>query len=463
MTRIDARVEQSDPDARSVEPRMPIPTRRPLCTPNASVSNAAAGTAADTPPEPGTRRQPRDRAPARRGASGRPTPRSRSGRGGTSAPGEPASHATRDLRSRAVAPPPRPTSRRIWFVAVPPARRTRSATDGARSTTTHRPPSSGAGLDPRRPSHPDATSGASVAPLAPPATSREATASTAATQLGQRTARGVRIERKVAGETAGAYRAADATMAALSVRRGRAERSEPRQCPSQLGVRRDTADDGERLRPVCSTRRGAPDERLHDRPLVRRGEIRPAPFEPRLGQLADGVEQRGLGLRTRSSPGRGPRGTRTRPGRRRARADRSQPHRVAEPSSLAPCRTPRRVVERRPEQLEALPVTHRQHERVPPAREQARERRVERVGREVQGRHVGAEVVDRDERQATRPRERLRGGEADEQGADEARPCVTPIRSTSSRATSASSTAARMTGATSSRCRREAISGTTPP
>ena len=54
------------------------------------------------------------------------------------------------------------------------------------------------------------------------------------------------------------------------------------------------------------------------------------------------------------------------------------------------------------------------------AREQADERRLERVRLEVQRGDVTLQVVDRDERQAARPGERLRRGEADEQRADEA-------------------------------------------
>ena len=90
-----------------------------------------------------------------------------------------------------------------------------------------------------------------------------------------------------------------------------------------------------------------------------------------------------------------------------------------QPRALVEC-LPGRVVERRAEHVEPRPVAHREKQRVPAAREQARERRVERVGREVQRRDVAAEVVDRDEREAPRPGERLRSGQPDEQRADEA-------------------------------------------
>ena len=162
------------------------------------------------------------------------------------------------------------------------------------------PPSSGAGLDPRRPSHPDATSGASVARSLPArdeqrgdgehgrGAARPANCSSAHRAQGSRELDGGRVPRGRRDHG--------------RVVRAEGERSEAslEQCPSQLGVRRDSADHGERF-VAGLLRRGAEprDERLHDRPLVRRGEIRPAPFELRLGQLADGIEQRGLEPRER--------------------------------------------------------------------------------------------------------------------------------------------------------------------
>ena len=62
-----------------------------------------------------------------------------------------------------------------------------------------------------------------------------------------------------------------------------------------------------------------------------------------------------------------------------------------------------------------------EQQRVAAAREQAEERRLERVGLEVERRDVPVQVVDRRERKPPRPRERLRRGDADEQRADEAR------------------------------------------
>ena len=195
----------------------------------------------------------------------------------------------------------------------------------------------------------------------------------------------------------------------------------------------------------------ASDERADDRVLVGRSEICAPRIDVRFAELADGVEQRRLEARERVEPGT--RATETeRLGVALARAGRSR----RRPDSRAragahPCRTPRpRVVERRAEDLERCPVADREQERVAPAREQARERRLERVGRQVERRDVALEVVDGDERDTACPRDRLGGRDADEQRADEARPCVTPTRSTSSKPSPASSSAARTTGEISS-------------
>src|SRR3970040_1143796 len=56
------------------------------------------------------------------------------------------------------------------------------------------------------------------------------------------------------------------------------------------------------------------------------------------------------------------------------------------------------------------------------AREQAEERRLEWLRLDVEGRDVSFEVVDGDERQALRPRDRLRRRQTDEERADENRP-----------------------------------------
>ena len=66
------------------------------------------------------------------------------------------------------------------------------------------------------------------------------------------------------------------------------------------------------------------------------------------------------------------------------------------------------------------PVTNVEQQRVPAAREQAQERRVERRGPEIERRDVAVEVVDRNERQAGTPGDALGGGKADQEGADQA-------------------------------------------
>jgi len=77
------------------------------------------------------------------------------------------------------------------------------------------------------------------------------------------------------------------------------------------------------------------------------------------------------------------------------------------------------VVDRRSEDPVPGTVAYVEHQRVAAAREEAQERRLDGVRLEVQRRHVPVQVVDRREREATRPRDRLRRREADEQRADE--------------------------------------------
>ena len=85
------------------------------------------------------------------------------------------------------------------------------------------------------------------------------------------------------------------------------------------------------------------------------------------------------------------------------------------------------VVERAPEHLEAVVLADVREQRVPAARNQAQERRLERTvagviaaEQEVR-RDVALEVIDRRERQLAGGGERLRRGQADEQRADQAR------------------------------------------
>ena len=65
-------------------------------------------------------------------------------------------------------------------------------------------------------------------------------------------------------------------------------------------------------------------------------------------------------------------------------------------------------------------LRHVDEQRVPSARQQAEEGRLERVGLEVERGDVAVQVVDGHERQPAAPGERLRGREADEQRADQA-------------------------------------------
>ena len=84
-------------------------------------------------------------------------------------------------------------------------------------------------------------------------------------------------------------------------------------------------------------------------------------------------------------------------------------------------------------------------------------------GCEEERRDVAVQVVDGDERQAARPRERLRRLEPDEQRADQARPLRDRDAVESSSVAPASPSASRTTGTTSSRWRATRAPGTTPP
>ena len=98
------------------------------------------------------------------------------------------------------------------------------------------------------------------------------------------------------------------------------------------------------------------------------------------------------------------------------------------------------------------------------AREQAEERRLERVGLEVERRDVALEVVDRDERDAGVAQAIAFAAERPTSSAPTSPgPWVTATRSTLAIGSPADSSASRTTGETSSRWRRDATSGTTPP
>src|SRR5262245_34349885 len=119
-----------------------------------------------------------------------------------------------------------------------------------------------------------------------------------ATRLGERR---VRIERKVAR----VRKRLDEPRARCDHRRvvgAELQRDESRvgERRAELGIRRDSADDRDawqvgRLRRLAE----AADERLHDRALVRGGEIRRAALGLLRPELACGVQQRGLESRER--------------------------------------------------------------------------------------------------------------------------------------------------------------------
>src|SRR5205807_1166476 len=78
------------------------------------------------------------------------------------------------------------------------------------------------------------------------------------------------------------------------------------------------------------------------------------------------------------------------------------------------------VVARRAEQPLLGVALHVDEHRVAAAREQAEEGRLDRVRLQVERGDMPVQMVDRVQRQAPRPGDRLRRGEADEQRADEA-------------------------------------------
>ena len=178
--------------------------------------------------------------------------------------------------------------------------------------------------------------------------------------------------------------------------------------------------------PVASAAsRERPVSARDDRALVGRGEVGATRVELRVAEVAHGVEQRRLEPGEREvEPGHARDRERERLGVALARepvdlgaagvAEPEQPRALVE-------RLAGGVVERRAEPLERAALAHGEQQRVPAAREQARERRLERVGAEVERRDVALQVVDRDERQPARPGDRLGRREPDEQRADQPR------------------------------------------
>jgi hypothetical protein len=100
------------------------------------------------------------------------------------------------------------------------------------------------------------------------------------------------------------------------------------------------------------------------------------------------------------------------------------------PAGVAETQQPGALVERLPggvvqglaEHLIAREVVDARQEGVAPARHQAEIGRLDRPGTEGARHHVALQVVHRRERQAARRSQRLPGGDAHEQGPDQARP-----------------------------------------
>jgi hypothetical protein len=170
----------------------------------------------------------------------------------------------------------------------------------------------------------------------------------------------------------------------------------------------------------------APGEREDDRALVRGGEVGAPLLELLRPQLAHGVEQRRLDPGEREVEARN---AGDRKPERLGVAATGQcvdggTARVAEPEQPRALveRLSGSVVERRAEPFGRAVPAHRQQEGVPPAREQADERRLDRLVTEVERRDVPLQVVDRNERDPPRPGDRLRRREPHEEGADQPGP-----------------------------------------
>ena len=208
------------------------------------------------------------------------------------------------------------------------------------------------------------------------------------------------------------------------------------------------------------------DEGADDRALVRRSQV----GLPRLrlaADIADGVEQRRL------DSGEGEVEPVQACDRKRERvgiAVPGQPVNFA-PAGIAETEQPRALVERLAggvvdrgaEDGVAGMVLDVEQQGVAAAREEAQKRRLDPVGTEEERGDVAVQVVDR---ASGRPRAQARAFAAEtptRRAPMSPGPCVTAIVSTSSSVAPASSSASRTTGTTSSRCRRDATSGTTPP
>src|SRR5581483_1376147 len=267
-----------------------------------------------------------------------------------------------------------------------------SASDGAERTTSIRCPTATCGRgSPTRPRHWAAAAcgceGGFEPP--PPAVARKAAAASAASGGRARRLRSrIRVEREVVRprdrlDVAGCRRDHRRVVRAESQGRegGIGKRG------AQLRVRGYAADDRDPGRPELL--RGLPrplDEGADDRVLVARRQVGAAAVELFGVELAHGVEERGLdageGEIEAGDAGDG-KGEGGRVALARGEIDRGAA-RIAEaeqPSALVE-RLAGRVVERRADDAEAAPVPDVEEERVPAAREQAEERRLDRIRRE---------------------------------------------------------------------------------
>ena len=134
--------------------------------------------------------------------------------------------------------------------------------------------------------------------------------------------------------------------------------------------------------------------------LVRGGEVGPSGVELRLVQLANDVEERGLETREREVEAGDPRNREVEHRRVSLRGDAidRRSARVAETEQTRSLveRLARCIVERGPQPLGSPALSAREEKRVPSAREQACEGRLERVRLQVERGDVALEVVDGD-------------------------------------------------------------------
>ena len=312
----------------------------------------------------------------------------------------------------------------LLLVARDAARRcTRCASDGARITTIMRWPSATGERARRRrapaSSRPRSQGAVASKPGRPTATTAAATTAPASRTRGGREATQPHARRgrgRQAAASGSTKRAAEAIIAALSVHSSsgasvasgsEARSSEFAATPPTTAIRSCAELPGRQARAI--------DEGADDRALVARGQVGAARLELVGRQPADRVEQRSL------HAGEGEvetLETRDRKVERLRVAVRGQPvergaARVAETEQACALveRLAGGVVDRRPHRAVATAVADVEEQRMAAGREQAEERRLERFRLEVERRDVPVQVVDRCERQASPPRQRLGRGE----------------------------------------------------